>query len=370
MSESNSQDLQTLAARLEAVRADLDQALDGAVKRTNTMRVALIVIIVILIGYFWFSYHALKENATVDAVFGLASERLDEFMAGGEEKVTAKLIEIAPDVIDQAAAQLAAAPQLAVERIREIAREQADNVLPELEMQVTQGLNETINIAAARAQEEAGGELDEAAFNKLTDQVAVQYGEHLRKMIQDAHASYAQRADRLIAEGQEKVGDKLTAALIDAAPNVVDQVAAQIAAAPAVVTEEIRMRVRNEAESALPELEAQVIASLEETLDRVHAKAEEESGGKMDEQAFNQLSARIADEYGKQIRQMVQQAHGRFDEHAGQLYGYFQLLAEGTDEQLTARQKHHREMVVSVLAVLEKYAMQNPDFLFLAPDPQ
>lgn len=364
MNEQNSQDLQTLQARLEAVRSDLDQALDAAVHRANTMRIALIVFVVIIIGYLTWSYGALKENVTVDAVFGLASQRLDEFMAGGEEKVANALIDAAPDVINDVASRIVAVPGMAADHIRNYVDTEVQARLPEIEKEITEGLILTIDRAHAEAEQSSDGKLDEAQFNALTARVAAEYGNHVRKLVGQARGMFSEQIDKMSAAGEERMAK----ALIDAAPNVIDQLAAQVADAPGLITSEIRMRVRNEIETAIPELEVQVIDSLKETVTRVHAKAEEEAGGELDEEAFNKVTANIAAEYGKQVRKMLKDAQGRYDEHADQLFGYLHTLASADDKALNDRQKHHRVLVLSVLAVLEKYASENPNFLFLAPD--
>lgn len=173
----------------------------------------------------------------------------------------------------------------------------------------------------------------------------------------DALADLAEQ--RLRAEVDTQSADLIREALAYA-PQAADQLEERIMSAPGELTEQLRQMAKKELTNRIQEVEPQIIDALKQVLDDALAKAGKDQ---ITDAEFQDILAKVATAIADSGHQAIDELRvlyhtgGESPPGADDIMAYFDLLAEGKD--LTARQVHHRAVVLQTLAVMAKYQQES-----------
>lgn len=162
-------------------------------------------------------------------------------------------------------------------------------------------------------------------------------------------------AEAKINERLEDGAAQLTANIKNRAPELIAELEERAMSAPQLLSRQLRQLLLVKIDEAAPQLEQDVVEGLTAVIDQVAIHGDHASGP-VDEEQFTAFQIQVADEYFKQISELIKQAHQTYVDGSAPIWGYLERLA--TAEDLSARERHHRDLVVSTLSVLEKYSSE------------
>ena len=174
--------------------------------------------------------------------------------------------------------------------------------------------------------------------------------------------------DRLTAIIDDR-SQELTQKALAYAPKAADQLEEQIMNAPGDLSDRLRTLAKDQLTARVRQIEPQIVEALKGVLDDALTNA---GGKKLTEEEFQamlrQVSRKIAGSGWQAIAELREVYHtgGEAPPGADDFLAYFNLLAE--NKGLTARQVHHRAVVLHTLAVLAMYHQQAGGAVSGAPD--
>lgn len=152
--------------------------------------------------------------------------------------------------------------------------------------------------------------------------------------------------------------------LKDKAPVLMDEVEHLAMDVPKVLAVQMETNVNKIIADALPQLEKDLI----EQIDGAVASAKIAIGkeGPVTEDELKTILAEIAKAYGERVKKMANDLHGTYTAIANPLMDYLSELAKG--EGLDTEQTHHRNMVILLQVLLERYSVRSADENILGPN--
>jgi len=167
----------------------------------------------------------------------------------------------------------------------------------------------------------------------------------------------ASLAEMKIQEQIEDGGKRLAKDLNARAPALFDQLEERVIALPDMLAENGRNKLNEHLDNAIPGIEEDMTAKMFDLIDRLADKAYETNKDEMTEGDFQQLMDAVADEFVRDTLAMMDSFHAKYQEGADPLISYIDELASGKD--LGNREKHHRDILLAALAILEKKAAES-----------
>jgi len=194
----NADDISKLESKIRQLRAEMDGLVAAAVRRTNTMRVILVIASLAMLGYFSFIY---SQLSTIDAdlAANLAQRELSTYIEDGGKKLVETGKEKADELLDAAEEFVLKQPSSLSTFLTKQLDSQLDEHVPKLEAEMSQGLRDLIVSAAEKAHEHNGGKpLNEGDFQTFVDQLSEQYNKDVMEMLAKMHGMYRESADPLL----------------------------------------------------------------------------------------------------------------------------------------------------------------------------
>ncbi len=197
----------SLEGRINDVRQDVDALLAATTRRNNTMRVILIIACVAMVGYLWFIYSQLQD---VDAnmVASLAEAKITSEIENGSQKLSAMLVDNAPEWFDRAEEEARKAPAMLVKHGRDMLNKEIDRASPEIEEEMISKMIELIDKLADKFEETAEGSIGDAEFQQLMEAVGDQFAKETLNMIDQFHGKFQENAKPIVAHLDTLAGDK------------------------------------------------------------------------------------------------------------------------------------------------------------------
>jgi len=193
----NAPDLQTIAAKLDALDATVSSVVRSSRIR-NRVTLFIAVVSALLIG-FWLAYAHTRFTSEVNPglVADLGQKYLEEYLPSASEQLETSLKDKAPSVIDQGEARLRALPVSLDEQFRSNARKELEAKMPEVQERLYQSLK--AGLADAQAQiRKSPGEDDSARFRALADSMGALYRTDALTFADDTYSQYAHGANDIV----------------------------------------------------------------------------------------------------------------------------------------------------------------------------
>lgn len=145
------------------------------------------------------------------------------------------------------------------------------------------------------------------------------------------------------------------------APGVIDQAADMAMKVPEAVTTLVLDLVDASLDEELPQLESEFQTLIDALILEAETAARENAAdGQYTEAEAEALLTLVAAQFEDSLNREVDRIYGRYLDISGEMIDYLDLLATG-GEALTEKQRLHRDVLVSFLALLKKTQTQSPD---------
>jgi|GEM_PF-4175982 len=190
MSQEN--EIQSLQQQLKLLQESLDATVADAHKRKSVMLGIMLFVIVAMGIYLSIAYSKISD---VDAEFAmtLAEARLHEELSNPEADLETQIKIHFPKILDTLEEQAILLPEtVQTHLIMPYIESSIDKAIPEMEAALTAELEKNLELAKQKIGKE-GEEITEEEFKKAMDELAVEYGKQLRKMVDQLHESYYAR---------------------------------------------------------------------------------------------------------------------------------------------------------------------------------
>lgn len=176
----------------------------------------------------------------------------------------------------------------------------------------------------------------------------------LSEINSDLVVSYAQaKVQEQIADG----GKHLAATLNAKAPEIFDDLQSRVVKMPDMLAKRGRNLIAQRLDAEIPKIEADMTAKMLDLIDRLADKAYEGNKGEMNEGDFQELMDAVAVESVNSTLAMFDSFHATYQQGSDQVIEYIDELAAGKN--LGNREKHHRNILLAALAVIEKKAAES-----------
>ena len=185
----------TTASEIQALEADIDQAIRST-RRRNTISLVLSVVALLLIAY-WL-YYAYRKFTAVDPNFAAdyAQGRLVEYLPQAGADLEASLVANAPQFIDHAEARLQALPDRFADELNARTRAQLRQATPQIETDIHKAMKTALDQAKANPPK---GQDDAARFKALLDQLADAYRDESIKLVEQIRGVHAKNGSDIVA---------------------------------------------------------------------------------------------------------------------------------------------------------------------------
>ena len=189
--------LNDLEPRLASLHAELRESLERARSRARRTLVALILLVLIVTGYWGYIYSRLGA-LNADAVADLAYFKTLEYVNKSPELMSAALRDRAPDAFDYAEAQVLQVPTLVANRIHDVALAKTQTVLDLSEPRIQQVVDDAI--AKAKASTTAAGfdGKDPVQMEKLIDTLVAKIHADVRNGMDKIYLDYDRKAQDVV----------------------------------------------------------------------------------------------------------------------------------------------------------------------------
>jgi hypothetical protein len=147
---------------------------------------------------------------------------------------------------------------------------------------------------------------------------------------------------------------ELTERLKEQAPEVIGRVEKQMLAMPQAIGTQARQFVIQKVTEHVPGLEASLQKALSDAIQEAHKK-HAATGAAVSDEEMRQIFDQMAVTYGQRLREMVETLHKEYVTNSKELLDHMRVLADSEDSLLNQREKLQRDLVIAVLALLEKY---------------
>lgn len=164
-------------------------------------------------------------------------------------------------------------------------------------------------------------------------------------------ADYAQAR---LTEYLPQAGADLETALIDHAPQFIDQAESRLQALPDRFADELNSRTRAELRAATPNIETEIYKSMQIAL----LQAKSAPKGADDAARFKALLDQLADAYRDESIKLVDKLHQTHTQSGADVVAYIKLLGE--NKNLDRRQQLHRDMLQQFFVVAAKQSTATP----------
>src|SRR5258708_4964289 len=194
---TNAPDLQSIAAKLDALDASVASVVRGARVR-NFFLVVIAVVSVMLIG-FWLAYAHTRFSSEVnpDLVADLGQKYLEDYIPSAAAQLEMSLKENAPSVVAEGEKRLRALPVRLDDQFRADARREIEARMPEVQDRLYVTLK--AGIADAQSQvRKSPGEDDAARFRNLAESLATLYRSETRNFADDTYARYTKSSGDIL----------------------------------------------------------------------------------------------------------------------------------------------------------------------------
>jgi len=189
--------LNDLERRLNSLHAELRESVDRARSRARRTLVVLILLVLVVCGYWAYIYHKAGE-LTAEKVTDLAYFKTLDYVKKSPEVMSAALRDRAPDAFDYAEAQFLQVPALVANRIQNVAMEKTQTVLDLSEPRIQQVVDDAI--AKAKASTTAAGfdGKDPAQMEKLIDTLVAKIHADMRNGMDKIYLDYDRKAQDVV----------------------------------------------------------------------------------------------------------------------------------------------------------------------------
>jgi hypothetical protein len=195
--DTNTGDMQKLAARLNALDAKLAAAIKGARAR-NFFSLLIAAVAVIVVGAVLYYVHVrFSTEVTPDLAATVVQQYVDENLPTASAQLEKSLKDNAPAVVSEGEKQFRALPGRLQEQFRQSASRALDAEMPDLQNRLAATLQQGLADARAKASEVAGKD-DETKFREMVRALASTYGSETMKLVDDVNAQYTKASGDIV----------------------------------------------------------------------------------------------------------------------------------------------------------------------------